>query len=77
MFLGSVRQIGQLDSESGLASGWTLVAETGAVCVCVCVCVWVGGCMCMCICVYVCGRYYLTQNHNIAKYMYYTVIEVI
>ena len=47
MFLGSVRQIGQLDSESGLASGWTLVAETGAVCVCV----WVGGCMCMCMCV--------------------------
>ena len=47
MFLGSVRQIGQLDSESGLASGWTLVAETGAVCVCVCV----GGCMCMCMCV--------------------------
>ena len=43
MFLGSVRQIGQLDSESGLASGWTLVAETGAVCVCVCVCVCVGG----------------------------------
>ena len=53
MFLGSVRQIGQLDSESGLASGWTLVAETGAVCVCVCVCV--GGWMyvyvyvCMCV----------------------------
>ena len=73
MFLGSVRQIGQLDSESGLASGWTLVAETGAVCVCV------GGWVdvCVCVCVWRGGRYYLTQNHNIAKYMYYTVIEVI
>ena len=48
MFLGSVRQIGQLDSESGLASGWTLVAETGAVCVCG------GGWVDVCVCVYVC-----------------------
>ncbi len=51
------------------------MAETGAVCMCVCVGGWMYVYVCVCVCVG--GRYYLTQNHNIAKYMYYTVIEVI
>ena len=41
------------------------------------VCVCGGGWVDVCVCVCVWGGYYLTQNHNIAKYMYYTVIEVI
>lgn len=43
MFLGSVRHIGQLGSESPPANVCTPVVVGGAVCG---VCVWVGGCVC-------------------------------
>ena len=53
----------------GGVGGWMYVY------VCVCGGGWVDVCVCVCVCGG--GGYYLTQNHNIAKYMYYTVIEVI